>query len=269
MVDLAVEIGAVFGGPGDDQRGARLVDQNRVGLVDDREVELALHVVLQAELHVVAQVVEAELVVLPVGDVRVVRVLALLVRQVVQDAARRHAEELVDPPHPFRVAAGEVVVDGDHVHAAARERVQVGGQGSGQRLAFAGAHLGDAALVQEHAADHLHVVVALPQHAAARLAGERERFVEHVVERLAVLHLALEPGGLAHEVFVFERAHLRFELVDAHHLGQRLLELTVILGADDLLENPLDHVKPSLLKNTEPRGLANVEKTKRECGVLP
>ena len=29
-------------------------------------------------------------------------------------------------------------------------------------------------------------------------------------------------------------------------------------------ERPLDHVKPSLLKNTEPRGLANVEKTKEK-----
>jgi hypothetical protein len=69
----------VLGGARDDERRAGLVDENRVDLVDDGEVELALHVVLQAELHVVAQVVEAELVVLPVGDVAAVRDLALLV----------------------------------------------------------------------------------------------------------------------------------------------------------------------------------------------
>jgi hypothetical protein len=54
---------------GDDQRRARLVDQDRVDLVDDRVVEAALDALLGAEGHVVAQVVEAELVVGPVGDV--------------------------------------------------------------------------------------------------------------------------------------------------------------------------------------------------------
>ena len=44
--------------------------EDGVDLVDDRVVELALHVVERAELHVVAQVVEAELVILAVGDVR-------------------------------------------------------------------------------------------------------------------------------------------------------------------------------------------------------
>ena len=45
----------------------------RVDLVDDRVVQRALHAVVERVLHVVAQVVEAELVVLPVRDVRAVR----------------------------------------------------------------------------------------------------------------------------------------------------------------------------------------------------
>ena len=53
----------------DDERRARLVDEDRVDLVDDGVVERALRVVERRELHVVAQVVEAELVVLAVGDV--------------------------------------------------------------------------------------------------------------------------------------------------------------------------------------------------------
>ncbi len=84
-VDDVVLLGRFLGGPDDDERRSRLVDQDRVDLVDDRVVEelpdrLALlvgdflrvrplDVVLERELHVVAQVVEAELVVLPVGDV--------------------------------------------------------------------------------------------------------------------------------------------------------------------------------------------------------
>ena len=57
----------------------------------------------------------------------------------------RHPEEAVEAAHPLRVAAGQVVVDRDDVHALAFERVQVGGQGRDQRLAFAGLHLGDLA----------------------------------------------------------------------------------------------------------------------------
>ncbi len=233
LVDLPVEVGVVVGGAGDDERGARLIDEDGVGLVDDGEVELALHVVLQTELHVVAQVV--------VGDVGAVAVLPLLVGQVVEDAAGGHAEVAVDAAHPLGVAAGEVVVHRHHVHAAARQRVEVAGQGGGERLAFTGAHLGDAALVEEHAADHLHVVVPLAQHAPARLAGHGEGLEEHVIERLAVGHFLLEARGLAREVLVFQRPHLRFQLVDAGDLRQRLAQLAVILGADDFLQNPFNH----------------------------
>ena len=60
--------------------------------------------------------------------------------------------------HPLRVAAGQVVVDGDQVGAAAGQRVEIQRQGGDEGLAFAGGHLGDLALVQHHAADELHVV---------------------------------------------------------------------------------------------------------------
>ena len=116
------------------------------------------------ELHVVAQVVEAEFVVGAVGDVAVVGDLPLLIVEIVLDDADRQAEEAVDAAHPFRVAAGQVVVHGDDVNAFAVERVEIGGQRGDERLAFAGLHFGDLAVVQDHAADHLHVVVA---HAAA------------------------------------------------------------------------------------------------------
>ena len=136
----------------------------------------ALHAVLDAELHVVAQVVEAELVVGPVGDVGVVGVLALLVVQVVYDHAHLQAEELVEPAHPLRVAAGQVVVDRDHVNALAFQRVQVRRQGGDQRLAFTGLHFGDLALVQHHAADQLDVEMAHVEHAAAGFADHGKGF---------------------------------------------------------------------------------------------
>ena len=95
-VDGVVEFGAVVERAGDDQRRARLVDQDRVHLVDDGEDVPALDHVLQPVLHVVAQIVEAELVVGAVGDVAVVFLLALLVVEAVHDHADGEAEELVD-----------------------------------------------------------------------------------------------------------------------------------------------------------------------------
>ena len=77
LVDGGVELGAVVGRPGDDERRARLVDQDRVHLVDDRVIVPALHHVLQVVLHVVAQIVEAEFVVGAVGDVGGVGLAAL------------------------------------------------------------------------------------------------------------------------------------------------------------------------------------------------
>ena len=114
-----------------------------------------------------------------------VRDLALRVVQLVLDDADRHAEEAVDPAHPLRVAAGEVVVDRDDVHALAVERIEVGRQRGDERLAFAGLHLGDPPAVQHHAADELHVEVPHVEHAPAGLAHDGERFGQQVVERRA------------------------------------------------------------------------------------
>ena len=75
-VQPVVLVGGLLRRPRDDERGARLVDEDVVHLVHHREVELPLDVLLQCELHVVAQVVEAELVVGAVGDVRPVGLLA-------------------------------------------------------------------------------------------------------------------------------------------------------------------------------------------------
>ena len=58
--------------------------------------------------------------------------------------------------------------------AVAFQRVQGQRQRRHQRLAFSGTHLGDAALVQRCAADELHVVMALPDGAAACLADQGE-----------------------------------------------------------------------------------------------
>jgi hypothetical protein len=62
--------------------------------------------------------------------------------------ARAQAQEVVEPPHPLGIAAGQVVVDRHHVHALAGQGIEVHRQRGHQGLALAGAHLGDLAGVQ-------------------------------------------------------------------------------------------------------------------------
>ena len=148
-VGPGVELGALLGGPGDDEGRPGLVDEDGVHLVHDGVVEVPLDEVPGPELHVVAEVVEAELVVGAVGDVAVVGLAPLLVGEAVDDDPGGHPEETVDPPHPLRVAPGQVVVDGDHVDAPAQEGVGVDRHGGRQRLALAGLHLGYHPVVED------------------------------------------------------------------------------------------------------------------------
>ena len=96
------------------------------------------------------------------------------------------AEEAVDLPHPLGVAPGQVVVDRDDVDALAVERVEIDRQRGDQGLAFAGPHLGDLALVQDHAADQLHVEMALAERALGGLAHGGEGLGQDVVQGLAL-----------------------------------------------------------------------------------
>ena len=111
------------GESGDDQRRSCLVDENGIDLVDDREIELALHQILEPEFHIVAQIIETEFVIGAVGDVACISLAAADIVEIGDDDADRQAEELVDMAHPFRIAIGQVIVDGHDVGAFALQRV--------------------------------------------------------------------------------------------------------------------------------------------------
>ncbi len=183
--------------------------------------------------HVVAQVVEAEFVVRAVGDVGAERGLLLLALQARHVDTDAQPEEAIDPAHPLGVAAGEVVVDGDHMHALAEQRVEVDRQRRGQRLALAGAHLGDLALVQHDAADELDVEVAHLQHALAGLAHQREGLGQQRVERLAGSDAGAELVGLGAQGVVGQCFVLRLQRVDALDRTAVLLEQAVVARAEE------------------------------------
>ena len=198
VVDLRCRLGLA----GDDQRRPRLVDQDRVDLVHDRVRVPALDDALERDGHVVAQVVEAELRVRPVGDVGVVRVAARLERDHVLDRGGAHPQQLEDRLRPLLVAFREVVVRRHEMRAAAGERVQVERLRGDERLALAGLHLGDVALVEDDPAHQLDVEEADADRPLERLANERERLEQELVERLAVLDALPELGRLRGEIGV-------------------------------------------------------------------
>ena len=212
-----------------------------VDFVDDRENVPALDHVLHAVLHVVAQVVEAKLVVGAVGNIAVVSDLALLVVEPVHDDAGLEPEEAVDLAHPLGVALGEIIVDGDDMNTTASQRVEIDRQSRDQRLAFAGLHLGDLALVQDHAADQLHVEVPLPDGALGRLAHGRERRHQDVVERLAFGELLLEGNGARAKLLVGERQQFRLERIDCVDPRLILAHAPVIGGAEEFSGDSAKH----------------------------
>ena len=74
----------------------------------------------------------------------------------------------VDAAHRARLVLGQVVVDGDDVHALAGQGVEVGRQRRDEGLALTGLHLGDLALMQRRAAHELDVEVTFAHRALAR-----------------------------------------------------------------------------------------------------
>ena len=223
-VRLLVQLARRLARAADDERRARLVDQDGVHLVDDGVDQPALHHLLAVDNHVVAQVVKAELVVRAVGDVARVGRPPLVAGQPVYDAAHVEPEKPVDLPHPLRIAPGQIVVDGDDVHALAPERVEIRRERRHERLALAGLHLRDAALVQHHAAEQLHVEMPHLHGAHGRLAHRGERLAHQVVHRFAVLQPLAEARRLRAQLGIAHGLHRGFQCIDALHIWAQLLE---------------------------------------------
>jgi hypothetical protein len=240
-VDVLVELGLVVGLPADDQRRARLVDQDRIHLVDDGEGQAPLHAVLDALHHVVAQVVETVFVVRAVGDVGGVGGLLLLAAHLRQIDADRQAQEVVELAHPLGVAPRQVIVHRDQMDALARQRVQVDRQGGHQGLAFAGAHLGNLAVVEHHATDQLHVEVTHLQRALARLAHHGEGLGQQRIERLAGGMTLLQQASLVAQRGVIHALEARLQRIDRLHIATVLTQQALIAAAEQAGEDGGKH----------------------------
>ena len=251
LVHPVVELGAILRLAGNDQRRARLVDQDRVNLVDNGENEAALVAVLDVHRHVVAQVVEAEFVIRAVGDIGRVGDPLFLRLELGKVHAHSKAQEPVEAPHPVRIALGKVIVDRDNVDALARDRVQVGRQRRHQRLAFARAHLGDLAGMQHHAAEQLDVEVAHPEGAHTRLADHGERLGQQVVEGFPGAEALAEFVRLGAQRVIGQRLDRRLERIDALDVATVGLEQALVAAAEYRGEELGDHAGRGRLRRTQ------------------
>jgi hypothetical protein len=213
--EVPVPLGGVGDPAADDEGRTGLVDEDGVDLVHDGVGMAALHQVGRLHGHVVPQVVEPELVVRAVGDVGGVGRNPLLRLHVRLDESDLQAEEAVDSAHPLGVAFGQVVVHRDDVDALSTKGVEVGRHRGDERLALAGAHLGDLAAVQGPGTDHLDVVMALTEHPLGGLAHDGEGLRFEVVERLPVVESGPELVRPGAKFGVGERLDGRLERVDS------------------------------------------------------
>ncbi|OPZ84634.1 MAG: hypothetical protein BWY76_01761 [bacterium ADurb.Bin429] len=172
-VDVADHLGRFIAGAGNNQRGARLIDQDGVHLVDDGEGQLALRQVTGIDGHVVAQIIEAQFGVCCIEDIG-------LIRRMTRDRSQRRggrriiqerrqgaiaapglrdaggqAEKGEDRPHLRALIPHKVIVDRHQVRAMPGQRMQIERGRGDQGFAFAGFHLGNHPLVQDDAADQL------------------------------------------------------------------------------------------------------------------
>ena len=200
--------------------------------------------------HVVAQVIETEFVVRAEGDVAAVGEFTFGKIHVVQNQADAQAQKMIKPTHPLRVAAGKVIVDGDHVHAFSAERVQIHGQRRNQRFAFAGLHFGDFAFVQTHAAHELNIEMSHTQNSTRRFTADGKRFgqdVFHCFARGKSFAKSVRRGG---ELVVGEILVLRFKCVDFIDRLLQTFDLLVVVVAQKkfLQESEQNYHSPKIFR---------------------
>jgi hypothetical protein len=120
------------------------------------------------------------------------------------------------------------------MHALAGQRVQIGREGRDQRLALAGLHLRDIAVMQEIAALQLHVEGPQPQRAPRRLAAIGEGLRQQVIQALALGQPRLELFRLGDQPLVAQRGELRLQRVDLCDDRARRLDLALVRRAEHL-----------------------------------
>ncbi len=98
--------------------------------------------------------------------------------------------------------------------ALAAQRIQIGRQRRHQGLAFTGAHFGNIAVVQHHAADQLHVEWPHAERTVCCFAHYGESLGQQLLQRFAIRHPALEFLGPGAQARIVERLDALLQCID-------------------------------------------------------
>ena len=120
----------------------------------------------------------------------------------------RQAEETVQLAHLLAVAASQIVIDRNHMHALAGQCVEVYRQCRNQRLALTSTHLSNTTLMQAHAADQLHIEMTHAQYTARPFTDYGKSLRQQVIQRFAVRQSFLERIRQTGQLIVRQTFHL-------------------------------------------------------------
>ncbi len=127
------------------------------------------------------------------------------------NAGHLQSEGVVDWSHPVRVTPGEVIIDRSQMASPSGQGIKVKGQSSYQGLALAGPHLGNPALMEDNAAQQLHIIVALPDGPLGSFTDSSEGFRQNIIKRTPRLEPCPEPVGPGTKPGIIELLKLRLE----------------------------------------------------------
>ena len=202
-----IEPGRTDTSAGDNQRRSRVVDQYGVHLIDDAVVEAPLNHLILSHCHVVPQIVKSQLTVGHICNIAAVGSSALGTAHAAQHRSHRQTQKAMDLSHLIRVAFCQIIIDRDHMNALTRQCVEVGRQRRHQCLALAGAHLGDATLMQHNAANHLRGKMLHTQHPPAGLPHHSKGLRKQIIQRLPLMKALPEFIGLVFQRSIAQRCH--------------------------------------------------------------
>ena len=153
------------------------------------------------------------------------------------------------------------------------EGIQIHGERGDQGFSLAGAHFGDLALIEHHAADHLHIEMTHAKHPPARLAHDGEGLAEQCVAALTVGQALTKLIRLGRKGRVVECLQSRFQLIDLFDRFEHALHQPLVAAAEDLFHQLVEHQPSTFIKQEKQRphdtpiglchGLGAMQKTRR------
>ena len=114
------------------------------------------------------------------------------------------------------------------MHAIAGEGIEIGGEGGNKGLAFTRAHFRDAAFMQHHAANQLHIEMALAEHALGGFAYGGEGRHQQFIQRAAGGQFSTEFICAGAQSLIREGGDFGLQSIDGRDLGLVGLQPAII-----------------------------------------